>query len=1118
MANINSLTSNSYSSTSSIYGNRNVLTGLASGMDTETMIQNSVTGYQTKIQELQQSQTKLEWKQDAYRELIDQMYNITNKYTSYTSTTNLSSNSFFTSNRVTTTNGKYADAISATGAATSDIQINAVTQLATATRYAVDASALDVQAASDATGRAIDWSKQTDIGQVSGTMTLKYGSKTIDITFDESDTGINTPEGLKAAIEKKLADVEVTTKKGTVKASDLFKVNLGDNGKTFTFEVDRSNKADDGSAVYINNITGNLAKTLGAAKPSSTLIEDKVKNNGFTVGNFDDLVKKPNMAEYLSGKSVSVTLDGTSKTFQIGDLASQTVKLTVDGEEKTMKLGDLTAEQLDSVKDQVNELLKKDLQASFDKQFGKNRVTVGVEESGGFSFTAAKGSTIKVSSDAGEALGIGKAGVSNYFNTSNTLRDLMGGGETGTAWLDANARLKGAEGALRSQEVYETVTRWYDSDGNLVTQQGLRLDENGDYIYEDKPVKSARVSAETIETTGAADANGVYTDTDGNKWTAATEGEGEAAKTVYYRVDDSGAYIDSEGHKLETATEGEGEAARTVYYRLDDEGNRMTYKANVTSTGTMTGRKESVLKETLYYDSEGNRVDKDGYRITEAGRNLYTLNINGVQVGEFTEDTALESVMTAINSSADAGVNVSYSTLTGQFVFTARETGSTGEINMGEGLAQKLFGVSEAPKNKTLGDVFGDLFTWDKDGNAELTLQSSKIGVGTIGTFNKNDSLQKLIDALDTTAGGAHEGWFKYDADQDKYVMENAMGVALGTRAESILIGDGSSGSVSYAQLAELAKNASTAGADLIKGQDAVIHATVNGKEIRLERSSNVVAMDGMTVTLKDTFNVDDAGNAVKGEAVTFKTSSNADAIVDAIKSFVDDVNKLMTSVHDAYTTQPLTKTSSSSKSGTTYYEPLTEDDKSDMSESAVTKYEEKAKTGLLFGDNDLRALYDKLRTAITSYGSDSVDMKDIGLTTTYSGGVTTISLNETKLREALESNPDKVKNVFTKTVDGGSATNGLIANIKSTLNIYGSTSSGSPGILVSKAGTKHNSVSLLNNNIAKQISNLDAQIESWQTKLSSKIDYYTKQFTQLEKLMSTMNNQSSMLADLMGY
>ena len=58
MASISSLMGSS-SGTSSIYGNRNIISGLASGMDTELMIENCVKGYQAKIAQLQQQQTKI---------------------------------------------------------------------------------------------------------------------------------------------------------------------------------------------------------------------------------------------------------------------------------------------------------------------------------------------------------------------------------------------------------------------------------------------------------------------------------------------------------------------------------------------------------------------------------------------------------------------------------------------------------------------------------------------------------------------------------------------------------------------------------------------------------------------------------------------------------------------------------------------------------------------------------------------------------------------------------------------------------------------------------------------------------------------------------------------------
>ena len=960
MANINSLTSNSYSSSSSIYGSRNVLTGLASGMDTETMIENSVTGYQTKIKELQQSQEKLTWKQDAYRELIDQMYSITNKYTSYTSTTNLSSNSFFTSNVTTTANGKNASAVTATGKATSDIQINAVTQLATATRYAVDASSLSFNATEKAEGTAIDWGKSVTKGTLTGTMTLKLGKDSIDIRFTDDDKYASTSE-LLSGINKKLQaqDADVAA---VMSGSEIKFVVTGD-------------AARNGDSVYISGASSSLKEKLNVETASSSADENRFEYTSFSLSVAEsELTKTLNMAQNLSGKTIDVTLDGTTKTIKIGDLSG--------------------IKQPDS-NTVMTAALKDDLQASINKEFGANRITVGVTDDGGLKFDVPKGSgsTLKVTSSAGGELGIGEAGVSNYFNTSQKLGDMLG-----TEWLDKNARIKGTLDSNAAE-------RYFDKNGNELKLSG----------------------------------------------------------GVYYRTNNDGSIMTKDGEKVE------GTRASTLY--TDTEGNLIKKYAN----------------EDTYY------------RVNTKGEWLYDLKINGTSIDDITKDTTMESVLNKISSNASAGVRASYSNLTSQFVFTSSETGAGSKVEFGDALAKRLFDVTATQQN--LSDIFGSA-----DWSGATVGGTALRGADTLNGAKTLGELQNVIN----NAGFSFK--IQYDEETNGFRFINA---ATGEEDEninrSLRVGD------KVYSLKNIFKT--VGGISRTAGQDAVVNATVNGKELELKRSSNVVNMDGLTVTLKDTFSAYGGdGKLNKSDVITFTTSSDADKVVDTIKSFVEDVNKLMTSVHDAFTTQPITKTSASSKSGTTYYEPLTEDDKNDMSESAVAKYEEKAKTGLLFGDSDLRALYDKLLNTVQSYGADRVDMEAIGLSTTYSGGVTTFSLNEEKLRAALDSDPDKVRNVFTKTKDGGSATDGLMSSLRSTLNAYASTSLGSPGILVSKAGTRLSAVSLLHNNLYKQISNIDSQIESWQTKLSNKIDYYTKQFTALEKLMSTMNNQSSMLADLMGY
>jgi flagellar hook-associated protein 2 len=66
-------------------------------------------------------------------------------------------------------------------------------------------------------------------------------------------------------------------------------------------------------------------------------------------------------------------------------------------------------------------------------------------------------------------------------------------------------------------------------------------------------------------------------------------------------------------------------------------------------------------------------------------------------------------------------------------------------------------------------------------------------------------------------------------------------------------------------------------------------------------------------------------------------------------------------------------------------------------------------------------------------------------------------------------------------------------------------------------AGSKKSATSLLSNTLQKQADKVQEQISSWETKMGARVDYYTRQFTALEQLINTMNNQSGMFAGLMG-
>lgn len=852
MASISSLMSSG--SSSSIYGSRNsnIISGLASGMDTEAMIEGMVQGYQQKITQLGQDRTMLQWQQSAYQSISDKLVEFSRKYMSYNSpATNLFSASFFNNAILTSANGTYADLVSATGKSSSTIVLNSVAQLAEAARYTHDASGLGTVGK----GQPVKLDEKQPLSAMSGSLTLEYGNKEVTLDFGElelfnkADGTLDTAK-FQTALQDKLKEQKITTSSGDqVSADTLIDVKVDSNGT-----VTLSDKKGAGNNVHFSGATGDLKNLVTSAGAEGT--------SSFTLSPTEKVVKEgTSKAEHLFGKSFTVTLNGQTKTFTLGDPKTDAVP-------------------------QNNEDIKKLLEKELDNAFGKDKINVTlVPDADGkesFSFSVSNGDTFRITSPVGEVLGLGENGVTSYVDTGKTLGDLLGkdlGGSDG--W---------AKGVGQPHEVK-------DADGNI-----------------------------------------------------------------------------------------------------------------------------------SYVDNEGNAVDKDNYRLDKDGKRFKELTINGVTIGQYNEDTALETVLNDINSNTEAGVSVSFSKTTNQFVFTAKETGEGGRIDIGAGLGETLFGQ---------------------------------------------------ID-------------YKDDG--------------------STILGD-------------TQKSSYTA------GKDAIFHATINGKNMALSRSSNTFDLDGMSITLNGTFNKGSATDTpilssqlkgldpdkdttifdLNGDDVTFSSKTDTDKIIDVVKTMVEDYNAIVSEVKKAYSDMPLEKSDGSR------YKPLTDEDKADMTESEIKAYEEKAKTGILFMDRDLSSLYSALRSAVAPGGSDGSFLRSIGIKTSYEDGLTTLSLDENALREALEQNPDQVKDAFTKSKENGAASDGLMASIQKVTDRYAATTGATKGILIEKAGSKYSPSAALNNTLLEQMKDIDKQVDKWQAKMSDKVDYYTNKFTQLEMLIAQMNSQSSSLAGMMG-
>lgn len=827
MASISSLMSSG--SSSSIYGSRNsnIISGLASGMDTEAMIEGMVQGYQQKITQLGQDRTMLQWQQSAYQSISDKLVEFSRKYMSYNSpATNLFSASFFNNAILTSANGTYADLVSATGKSSSTIVLNAVAQLAEAARYTHDASGLDTSLGK---GKPVKLGEKQPLSTMSGSLTLEYGNKKVTLDFGElelfnkADGTLDTAK-FQTALQDKLKEQKITTSSGDqVSADTLIDVKVDSHGT-----VTLSDKKGAGNNVHFSGATGDLKNLVTSADAEGT--------SSFTLSTTEKVVKEDaTKAEYLSGKSFTVTLNGQTKTFTLGEI--------------------------DPSKGNLHEQVKQNLQEGLDKAFGKGKITVDMDTTGpgerSFSFSVSNGDTFRITSPVGEVLGLGENGVTSYVDTGKTLGDLLGRTSDG-------AGLNGLTGGELARAIGD-VTEIKDKDGKVTS-------------------------------------------------------------------------------------------------RVDSEGNTV--------------------------DEQGFRLDKDGKRFQE-----YELTVNGVSIGKYNKDTALETVLNDINSNTEAGVSVSFSKTTNQFVFTAKETGAGGRVEIGGELGERLFG---------------------------------KVNV----------------------------------TDKDHYTA----------------------------------------------GQDAKFTATINGQKMEFSRSSNTFDLDGMSITLNGTFEVKD------GETpVTFSSKTDTDKIIDVVKTMVEDYNAIVSEVKKAYSDMPLEKSDGSR------YKPLTDEDKADMTESEIKAYEEKAKTGILFMDRDLSSLYSALRSAVAPGGSDGSFLRSIGIKTSYEDGLTTLSLDENALREALEQNPDQVKDAFTKSKENGAASDGLMASIQKVTDRYAATTGATKGILIEKAGSKYSPSAALNNTLLEQMKDIDKQVDKWQAKMSDKVDYYTNKFTQLEMLIAQMNSQSSSLAGMMG-
>lgn len=259
-------------------------------------------------------------------------------------------------------------------------------------------------------------------------------------------------------------------------------------------------------------------------------------------------------------------------------------------------------------------------------------------------------------------------------------------------------------------------------------------------------------------------------------------------------------------------------------------------------------------------------------------------------------------------------------------------------------------------------------------------------------------------------------------------------------------------------------------------------------------------------------------------QASTISVSQDTDKIVDNVKKFVETYNTLIDSLNTKYREEKNTD-----------YKPLTKKQEGEMTESQIDKWNEKAKSGLLYHDNNIYSIISDMRESLYTK-VDAVDtvltdakgnkysyntMSSIGITSSTNQGH--ITLDEEKLKKALTEDPDCVYQLFASDQDStyvSGSTNKNQADTYTRKSDYLNTgianrlyNSMTTNIskLESYAGTSKETDD--ESYLGKLITNMNTKMTSFQTLMKSYESKLYEKYDAMEVALSKLGAQLSYIA-----
>lgn len=582
-------------------------------------------------------------------------------------------------------------------------------------------------------------------------------------------------------------------------------------------------------------------------------------------------------------------------------------------------------------------------------------------------------------------------------------------------------------------------------------------------------------------------------------------------------------------------------------------GNQTLLVRSLASSGYLTGGEIESNDAENPLKGDSKLSDIKGMSFGTGGTAKLNLNVNGKDNSIFiNEDTTINDFVVALK---DAGVNANFDEKNGRFFISSKTSGKDYDFTLtaddSNGLAVlqslKLYtaNTSDLASYKKWAEMTDDEVAVAKDAAYEQNkytaeglmktyqddLEAANSNIKTLTESNK--TLQEKIDKL--TADKASDILTEDDKKHideeidkvNKQIEDNNKEIAKNQETvddrSKYVVGADDSDDVKAQKQSAFESKLNELNADVRAKQDSIIDdriamakdmmangATASEGAVRTVGEDSMIELNGATFT-SNTNNYEINGLTIQamevskdGKAASITTGTDVDGIYDMIKGFFKSYNELIIGMDKAY---------NAASSGD--YQPLTDDEKSEMSDKEVEKWETKIKDALLRRDDTLGSITDMMKSSMLKgfqVNGKTYTLSSFGISTMgyfaaadnekgayhIDGDVDDekTSGNADKLRAAIANDPDSVVSFFTQLSD----------------NLYSNLTTKMKATKMSSAYTVYN-----DKKMKSDYDSYKEKISKWETKIKNMEDSYYKKFAAMEKALSQLQSSTSSLTSLFG-